>query len=201
MPFAPLDLTFYADNAVNVAKRLLGMGLIVVPEASEPLVIAITEVEAYLGAKDPASHTYNGQTQRNRTMFRGGGHCYVYFTYGMHFCMNVVTGQPGDGCAVLLRSGEPLAGFDVLARNRGLTLDGKRATMRNLVSGPAKLTQALGIKLSDDGRLFTDPRLYLADLGRGPKAQDIVRTPRIGISKAKDELLRFVVKDSAWLSR
>jgi DNA-3-methyladenine glycosylase len=196
-----LPLDFYADPATTVARRLLGKGLVISMPRRPPLIVALTEVEAYLGAADPAAHTYRGMTERNKTMFRGGGHCYVYFSYGMHHCMNVVTGKPGDGVAVLLRSAAPVLGVDALAANRGLALDGRQRTLRNILSGPGKLTQALGIDLAHDGRLFTEPDLRLVELGPDLSRTRIERSPRIGISKAVDEPLRFSIKDSEWLSR
>lgn len=143
--------------AVEVAPRLLGAHLI-----GRGVVIRITEVEAYLGSEDPGSHAFRGLTPRNRTMFGPAGHLYTYFTYGMHVCANIVCSPDGVPSAVLIRAGEVVDGMD-LARERRTT--SKRD--RDLASGPARLTIAAGIALSDDG----------TNLATGPLRLELPTTP------------------------
>lgn len=136
--------------------------------------LRITEVEAYLGADDPGSHAYRGQTRRNAVMFGPAGHLYVYFTYGMHVCANIVCGAEGQATAVLLRAGEIVAGLDV-ARSRRVT----SKTDADLARGPARLTVALGIALADDGARLGDTfRLEPP----GHPAVDVATGPRTGVS-------------------
>ena len=137
----------------------------------------IIEVEAYR-EDDPASHTFRGVTKRNEVMFGPPGHLYVYFTYGMHFCANVVTSLEGRGAAVLLRAVEPIAGLDVMSR--------RRSGRPDLADGPAKLCQAFGIDRDHDGvDLLTGDGIGLFDDGTPPPANPLVG-PRVGITKAVD---------------
>lgn len=134
----------------------------------------ITEVEAYLGADDPGSHGYRGRTRRNATMFGPAGHLYVYFTYGMHTCANVVCGVEGASTGVLLRAGEIVAGLDT-ARARRVT----SKTDADLARGPARLTVALGIQFSDDGALLGEE--FRLDIPPHP-VQSFATGPRTGVS-------------------
>lgn len=146
---------FFARPAEEMAPELLGC--VLEHETPEGLVaVTLTEVEAYAGARDPASHAYRGQTQRNGVMFGPPGHAYVYFTYGMHFCMNLVCMPAGVASAVLLRAGQVIAGTE-LARAR--RVPGKRAGQaeRDLARGPARLCRALGIDRSRNGADICDP--------------------------------------------
>lgn len=137
----------------------------------------IVEVEAYR-EDDPASHTFRGRTKRNEVMFGPAGHLYVYFTYGMHFCANVVAGREGVGAAVLLRAVEPVAGLELMSE--------RRSGRRQLADGPAKLCQAFGIDGADNGTdLLTGGGVGLFDDGVPPPSDPRVG-PRIGISKAVD---------------
>src|ERR671934_2456605 len=133
-----VDRARLALAATRLAPRLLGAVVVSRIGAGE-VAIRLTEVEAYEGVDDPASHTFRGQTPRNAIMFGPPGHLYVYFTYGMHFCMNVVTRERGFGSAVLLRAAEPLRGLDEMARRRGMP------DLRRLCAGPARLCEALGV--------------------------------------------------------
>lgn len=158
---------FFGRDATEVAPDLLGKTF-VVGECSGTIV----EVEAYT-ADDPASHSFRGRTARNEVMFGPPGRLYVYFTYGMHHCANIVTGAEGDGQAVLLRAVLPLTGLDAMRRRRGVRAD------RDLANGPGKLAQAFGLDLSANGDVAT-----VLDAGVVPA---MVRAgPRVGISRAVD---------------
>lgn len=178
------DRSWFAREADIVASELLNKVLRV--ETADGVASArIIETEAYL-PDDPASHAFNGRTDRNRVMFGSAGHLYVYLSYGIHRCANVVTGADGSGQAVLLRAVVPLDGIDVMRVRRG------RAD-RELCNGPGKLCQALGIELAHDGvDLVGGSATSIEDDGVTPPVAPIVG-PRIGISKAVDAPLRFRV--------
>ncbi len=158
-------------------------------------VSEIVEVEAYLGHHDPASHAFKGMTPRNRAMFEVGGTCYVYLSYGVHYCMNVSTRKPGQGEAILLRAAIPLVGIERMQRNRG----GDKPP-EQLCNGPGKLAEALGVDLRYNGLRYDRPDFKIVDLGKSLQRRTIGSSPRIGISQAKDALLRFFVMDSPWVS-
>lgn len=206
--FPELPPAFFLREVTAVARDLLGKGLLVT-QGGTRLLCEIVETEAYHGGGgDPASHTYRGLTRRNRSMFEIGGTCYVYLSYGLNHCMNVVTGAKGEGNGVLIRAAAPLEGTALMARNRGVaSVDGtgedlSPKALRNLLSGPGKLTQALGLDLQHDGLLFSaSSGVLLVDLGRTYRRSEIAATPRIGLSTGKDHLWRFIVKNSPWLSR
>jgi DNA-3-methyladenine glycosylase len=187
----PLSRRFYARPSPVVARELLGR-LLIRRAGGVLLVARIVETEAYQ-QDDPASHSFRGPTARNEVMFGAAGFLYVYFTYGMHFCMNVVTGRPGVGSAVLLRAAEPLEGLEVMAGRRGTT------TPRSLCSGPARLTQAFGVSREQNGiDLVAGGELWL---GGGRVPDGVVRTgPRIGIRHAADVPWRFWVDGSPFVS-
>jgi DNA-3-methyladenine glycosylase len=172
------------------------LGQIVVSDvAARRTAGRIVETEAYLGRDDPASHGYGARrTRRNASLFAPPGTAYVYFTYGMHWCLNAVTEAGGVPAAVLIRALEPLAGLETMRRRRGGVRD------RDLCSGPAKLCQALGVTGREDGVLLTRGRLRIV---RNPSRQrlTIIVTPRIGITHAADWPLRFLLEDSPWVSR
>lgn len=172
---------FFDRPVIDVAPELLGA--IVVHGG---VAVRLSEVEAYDGANDPASHAFRGPTARNAVMFGPPGHAYVYFTYGMHFCVNLVCGEAGRASAVLLRAGEVVAGAD-LARVRRPT-----GPDRDLARGPARLTKALDVDRALDGADVCDPRSPLRVLTGDPVPADRVRSgPRIGISAAADRPWRW----------
>jgi DNA-3-methyladenine glycosylase len=195
---AVLPLKFYRRPSKEVARDLLGKFILRFIDGEDPLVARIVETEAYEGAGDPASHAYRGVTDRTRPMFEQGGVAYVYFTYGMHHCLNVVTGEKGLGQAVLLRAAEPLGGQEVMYRNRGLS---SRMKPKLLLSGPGKLCQALDVDLGLNFHKLNHPPLQIMELKKGAEIEAILATPRIGISKAKELPYRFCIKDSDCLSR
>ncbi len=189
-----LPREMFAGSAVEVAPALLGC--VIEHETPEGLVaVALTEVEAYHGQADPASHAYRGRTARNAVMFGPPGHAYVYFTYGMHFCVNLVCLPEGTASAVLLRAGRVIEGGD-LARARR-TAPGPHG--RDLARGPARLCQALAISRAQDGADVCDPASPLrvrwpAQAGEVPLAgAAISHGPRVGISVAADLPWRFWV--------
>lgn len=186
-----LGVEFYARDAATVARELIGKVLIRRLDG-QSLRGRLVEVEAYLGQDDAASHAYRGMTLRNQVMFGRAGHIYVYFTYGMHYCMNVVTAEEGIGQAVLLRAAEPLEGLKLMQEHRGLE------DVHNLCSGPAKLVQAFGVTKADNGLSLTDSDTWIEDDGASPQ---VVTSPRIGLSKAIDAPLRFTDRQSTFLSK
>ncbi len=187
----------FSDDPVTVARSLLGQRLVRV-EGGRRLAGIIVEVEAYLGARDRAAHTYNGRrTPRNESMYLRGGHVYVYFTYGMHHCMNVVCGRCDEGTAVLLRAIEPTEGLDVMFDRRAAAKQ-----PRDLCSGPGKLTRAFGIDRAQDGLDLRESReLFIERRGDRPA---IICTPRIGVDYAgawAKRRLRFIIGGNIHLSR
>src|SRR4051812_6387914 len=167
-----LPRSFYDRPVLEVARDLLG-AVLVCGEVS----LRLTEVEAYAGGHDPASHAFRGSTRRNAVMFGPGGHAYVYFTYGMHFCMNLVTGPAGQASAVLLRAGEVVGGEEAARERRGTAAD------RDLARGPARLTVALGVDRGCDGADVTAAASSLQVRRGRPVDDDAVRWgPRVGVS-------------------
>ena len=183
---------FFARPSVEVAPDLLG--LVLEHETPAGLVaVELTEVEAYAGRSDPASHAYRGKTRRNAVMFGPPGHAYVYFTYGMHFCVNMVClGEEDSASAVLLRAGAIVAGED-LARARRTRGPGVVAS-RDLARGPARLCQAVGIDRSQDGAdvcVPSSPLRMLSGAGNPARSANIPTGPRVGVSSAADIPWRF----------
>ena len=179
-----LPRRFYARPTLEVARELLGKELLWRGNGA-PMGGRIVEVEAYLGAHDPASHAYRGETARNRTMFGEPGHVYVYFTYGMHHCMNVVTEDRGTPHAILLRALMPTTG---LARWRAARPD---LPLSKIASGPGRICRALGIDRTQDGLDLVRSELSIRTRGDAPEASAIHAGPRIGISKARARPWRF----------
>lgn len=168
-----------SGDVLTAARGLLGWRIRT--EFGEPTEVVLNEVEAYAGLDDPASHAYNGETKRNRAMFGPAGTLYVYRSYGIHWCMNIVVGEPGIPHAVLLRGGVPVVGEQTMVRRRGRD--------DHVADGPGKLTQALGVTGDHDGSSVVDGPVRLLP---GKPAEAISTTPRIGITKAADRPWRFV---------
>lgn len=178
------------SNALTAAQSLLGWKL--VHQSEEGLTAGyIVETEAYT-QEDPASHAYGGQKLANRAMFEAAGTIYVYFTYGMHYCVNIVTGPAGHGQGVLIRALEPVEGIELMKARRNTD------NVMNLCSGPAKLVQAMGITRGHGGTKLSAEGLYLEP---GFEPPQITQTTRVGISKAVDQPWRFYVTDSPYISR
>jgi DNA-3-methyladenine glycosylase len=185
-----LPVAFYRRDPRVVAPELLNKLLV----ASDGRRGRIVEVEAYCGAEDPAAHSYRGRTARNASMFGPGGHLYVYFTYGMHWCANVVCGEEGVGVGVLIRALEPVAGLELMRAARP-----KARTDRDLCRGPGRLAQAFGITGADDGDDLRRGRIRVLDDGLAPPGAPHVG-PRIGISSAAHEPWRWHVAGNRYVS-
>ena len=187
-----LPLSFYARDTVPVARELLGK--VLVHNSAEGLTAGlIAETEAYIQG-DPACHAYRGMTPRNRAMFGPPGRAYIYFTYGMHHCFNVVTAAPGIGEAVLIRALEPLEGIDIMRKRRG------RQRLRELCSGPARLVQAMGLEPAMYGHDLTEEPLVLINW-TPVSEEEVAVTTRVGISSGADLPLRFYLRGNEYISK
>lgn len=202
-----LSRAFYRRDARIVARQLLGQRLVRLIEGRRVSGV-IVEVEAYLGIPDRAAHTYQGRrTARNASMWKDGGHAYVYFTYGMHHCMNVVAGEENQPVAVLLRALQPVEGLDIMRRNRqSKTTSSRPLRDTDLCSGPAKLCQALRIdRLLDGEDLVLVPALWIERTRRRSHPTALIATgPRIGIANAEswtEKPLRYYLKNNPHVSR
>jgi len=181
----PIPRSFYKRNTVDVAQDLLGK--VLVRRINNKIVSGnIIETEAYKYKDDPASHTFGGKTKRNSAMFDEVGRAYVYFTYGMHYCVNAVAkDNKSEAGAVLIRSLFPKKGLDFMMKQRRTNI------FSNLTNGPAKLTQALQISKDQYGEDLTRfSNLYILD-AKKIKKSDIDARPRVGIKKATDKLWNF----------
>jgi DNA-3-methyladenine glycosylase len=194
-----LPRAFFARSPRRVARELLGK--VLVRDCGDlHLAARIVEVEAYLGANDPAAHAAAGNTARTSVLFGPPGYAYVYFIYGNHYCLNVSCEREGKAGSVLFRALEPLVGIAEMARARGLVLRGP-GDLPKLTAGPGRLAQAFGItRLRDNGRDLTSPTsgLCIGEDRFRPTAIQI--TPRIGISKAFERPLRFLLAGNPFVS-
>lgn len=183
---------FLDSSAVDVAKRLLGH-VLVREQGGRIMRAIIVETEAY-DASDAASHSFRGMTPRTKVMFGPSGHAYVYFTYGKHYCMNIVTGAAGEGSAVLIRAVEPIAGREYFEQNR------HGWTGPAVSNGPAKLCQAMLIDKQCNGHNLRSGNLRLVS-GQSVSDSEVVATTRIGISQSTDLPWRFYIKDNPYVSK
>jgi DNA-3-methyladenine glycosylase len=189
-PGAVLTRPFFAGPALEVAERLLGC--VIEHQTADGIVgVMLTEVEAYEGESDPASHAYRGRSQRNAVMFGPPGHAYVYFTYGMHFCVNLVCKPAGTASAVLLRAGRVIEGAELAASRRAVAGPGGR----DLARGPARLCQALAIERSQNGSDVSDPasplRVRAGTAAGAGKGRAVSTGPRVGVNGAAERPWRF----------
>lgn len=194
-----LPREFYTRPVLKVAKELLGKILIKI-ERNKILAGKIVEVEAYDGNIDEASHSFRGKTKRNEVMFREGGYFYVYFTYGVHHCCNVVTGKEGHGAAVLIRAVEPLTGINTMAMRRFSKRKITEKELVNLTNGPGKICQAFAFDRTHSGLDLTGNNVFIID-APSLKKSEIGISKRIGISKSTELPWRFFIKGSKFLSR
>ncbi len=194
-----LKRSFYTRDVLTVAKELLGK-ILVKRDESGILAGIIVETEAYDGDTDQAAHTYTGKTKRNEVMFGPGGFFYVYFTYGVHYCCNVVTGVEGKGTAVLIRAVEPVEGISRMAVNRfGRDLLNDKEKY-NLTSGPGKVCQAFSIDKKYYGEDLTGGSIYI--LNRPPIDSSYIKSGRrIGIRKSTELPWRFYINDNLFVSK
>lgn len=191
---ATLPVRFFARPADVVARELIG-ALMISREGGVLTAGRIVETEAYLGYDDPAAHGYLGRrNERNAAIFGPPASWYVYLSYGMHWCANLVCAREGEAAAVLIRALEPVDGLDVMRERRGGLSD------HQLCSGPGRLCQALGITRALDGVMMRGSQVTV-HRGRLARADVVRATPRIGISKAVEWPLRFVLHGSRWASR
>ncbi|HEY6679126.1 MAG TPA: DNA-3-methyladenine glycosylase [Actinomycetota bacterium] len=188
-----LPRSFFARPSPEVGPDLLGRILVRKVGDGRLLTARIVEAEAYQ-EDDPASHSFRGRTNRTEVMFGPPGHAYVYFTYGMHHCMNVVTGSTGEGSAVLLRAAEPLEGLEEMARRRGTN------DPRALCSGPGRLCQALGIDRAENGLDLVRGRLLWLLEGAPVAPSTISVGPRVGITSGTERPWRFSVQGDRFVS-
>lgn len=194
-----LPRRFYDRDPREVSHDLLGK-ILVRREGRKLLAGRVVEVEAYLGEDDPAAHAAAGRTPRNAVLFGPPGYAYIYFIYGNHYCLNVSTLPDGIAGGVLFRALEPLAGIEAMARYRGIAI-AHASDLRRLTSGPGRLAEAFGItRARDNGKDLTTTRsdLWLADDGFVPPG--VVTTRRIGITKAAERPLRYLIANNAFVS-
>jgi DNA-3-methyladenine glycosylase len=190
---------FFDRDPRRVARALLGK-LLIRTTPGAVLAGRIVETEAYLGKDDEAAHSFIGKTPRNAVMFGPPGRAYVYFIYGNHYCLNVSCLRDGVAGAVLFRALEPVVGIERMAAARGFTLDGK-FDLRKISSGPGRMAQALGVtRERDNEKNFLSPKSDLRIGDDGYRVRRIVATPRIGIVKAADMPLRYVVAGNRFVS-
>ncbi len=186
LPCGALPRAFFAQHTLRVARELIGH--LLVRETPEGRVVGrVVEAEAYRGSADPACHAAVGLTARNAVMFGPPGHAYVYFTYGMHHCLNVVTERDGYPAAVLLRAVEPLEGIDFMRARRGGVAEAL------LASGPARLTQAFAIDLTLNGHDLTQPPLWLEPPRASRVGLRAARSSRVGVNAGRERPWRFFV--------
>ncbi|MBE2256029.1 MAG: DNA-3-methyladenine glycosylase [Ignavibacteria bacterium] len=190
-----LPKKFYLQETTTVAKDLLGK-ILIRKYGSIVLKSLIVETEAYIGDHDPACHAYYKLTPRNQLMFEEGGITYVYFIYGNYFCFNIVTGNNGEGNAVLIRAVEPLSGESEMIKNRN------NKTGENLTNGPGKLCMALNINKNDNGlKVYSqNSDIQIKDTGIKINPREIKSTKRIGISQGEEFLYRFFLKNNKFVT-
>jgi DNA-3-methyladenine glycosylase len=198
-----LSRGFYDRDPRRVSRALLGK-VLVRKEGRKLLAARIVEVEAYLGKKDPAAHSFAGKTLRNAVLFGPPGYAYVYFIYGNHYCLNVSCLPDGVAGGILFRAAEPMLGIEEMARSRGISFDSTRNSVRDLqklASGPGRLAEAFGITRDrDNGKDLASASsgLFIAD--DGYTVRRILTTPRIGITKAAALPLRYVIAGNVFVS-
>jgi len=195
-PGTLIPLSFYLRPVAEVARDLLGRHL-----RHQEVILRITEVEAYGGQDDSASHCRSGRTPRNAAMWEQGGRAYVYFCYGMHHMLNIVTGPAGEGAGILIRSCEPVRGLDLVLRRRGALAGPVPRPV--LLTGPGKVAQALGVDLTFTRQPLFEPGGL--ELLEGVPAQAILSGPRVGVDFAapvhRDRPWRFALAGSLWVSQ
>jgi DNA-3-methyladenine glycosylase len=199
-----LGRSFFNRDPRIVSRQLLGK-LIVRKEGRRILTGRIVEIEAYLGADDAAAHAAAGRTRRNEVLFGPPGHAYVYFIYGVHYCLNISCLPEGDAGCVLIRALEPVEGIEAMAEARGLQMTsadfGSARTLRRIASGPGKLCEALQItRTRDNGKDMLSPRSDLMVVDDGYRTKKVNTTTRIGITKSAEMPLRYLIEGNPFVS-
>lgn len=192
---------FFNRDPRIVSRELLGK--LIVRKAGRTVIAGrIVEVEAYLGAGDLAAHSAAGNTARNAVLWGPPGHAYVYFIYGVHYCLNISCLPDGEAGGILIRALEPVSGIREMARARELADLTAVRDLRKLASGPGKLAEALGVtRPRDNGKDMVSAESDLQVADDGFRAENIAVTPRIGITKSADMLLRYLIADNPFISR
>jgi len=199
----PVSENFYQQGVHTLAKSLLGK-IFVRKYNGELLAGEIVETEAYHQEGDPSCHAANGKTARNAVMFGPPGYLYVYFTYGMHYCMNIVAEKEGVAAAVLVRALRPLAGIETM---RSLRERGKKISDRLIASGPARLCQAMALTREQNGSKLVPPDIFVAEWNKKNRdsyhhnENEITTTTRIGISNGKELPWRYYLTGSPYISK
>ena len=194
-----LSRSFFNRDPRVISPELLGK-VLVRRQGHKLLAGRIVEVEAYLGADDPAAHSYSGRTQRNAILFGPPGYVYVYFIYGNHYCLNVSCLPDGTPGGILFRAVEPLLGIEEMARARDVEVNSPR-DLPKLTSGPGRLAEAFGItRERDNGKDFTSRKSDLFVASDGFPASNVLVTPRIGITKAVDHPYRYIIAGNPFVS-
>lgn len=188
-----IECGFFKKKTETVAQKLLGQVLVRQLPTGEMLAARIVETEAYLPQDDLSNHAAVGRTKRNNAMWQDGGIAYVYKIYGVHYCFNIVTEAENLGCAVLIRAAEPLAGIEIMQELRGTD------TVANLLKGPGNFARAFGFTSEDTFKSCCTPELFIQK-DKAVLLKEIAATPRIGISKAVELPLRYIVKGSPFIS-
>ncbi len=197
-----LSQEFYLRDAMRVARDLLGK-VLVCGSGRNLRAGRLVEVEAYMGASDPASHAYRGMTERNAVMFGPPGHAYVYLIYGRYFCMNVSCEREGVSNAVLFRALEPLAGIAAMTRARDVEVDGSEKSLAQLTAGPGRMCEALGVtRPKHNGKKYFERESGLWIGEDGFEVERVVETTRIGVTEGEAATwkYRYVVAGSGYLS-
>lgn len=193
-----LNTEFYKRDVVTVSQNLLNH-YFVHKESNSYLIGKIVEVEAYSKNGDEASHSFKGRTKRNASMFLGGGHLYVYLSYGINYCANIVTGEFDSGDAVLIRAVEPVYGVSKMVINRTSNTLVFKETDRELTNGPGKFSKAFNINLRHDGENLLGENIFV--LENYLLREEIISTERIGISKSQNLIRRFYINNSKFISK
>ncbi len=188
-----LGIDFYLQPTLHVAKELLGK-IIIRKLGDQILAGKIVETEAYIGEDDPACHAFGSMTPRNKIMYLPGGHAYVYFTYGMHYCFNVVTEREGFPAAVLIRAVEPIEGIELMKKFR------KTDKVYDLTNGPAKFCQAFKIDKSLNGASLLDDEIFIVESANNVQFK-IGRSSRIGVKSGLDKKWRFFIIANLFVSK
>jgi len=197
-----LPRSFYDRDPRTVARELLGK-MLVRRKRGRQIAGRIVEVEAYLGQDDPAAHVFAGRTPRNQVLFGPPGHAYVYFIYGNHYCLNVSCMPEGQAGSVLIRALEPVAGLEQMAKRRKVAKEqlGSERARKLLTSGPGRLSEAFGItRARDNGKDVTAAGSDLRIEDDGNRPEKIATGPRVGITKAVEERLRYVIEGNPFVS-